>query len=497
MDTKLQSQLKTLLSSYIQLDWLAKGNDPRLVLQYIEASGGLTLKSIWASIEANLEKIRAEAGKDGQISRVALDEAAFLLKKLQKMGDKASDKYRQQQMTAIEELTDRALIFCPTTQLARVYAFRSKVLLENEKPELALSAMKEAVRLEPGSPLYHRTMAHILYSDLKRPKEALKYIRAAISLADYPRAAEEEEEVMAAETAADNSFSESFFYLPSFIAQLRALEAAILEELMEEEDEEKKQEEENTEPPPAKKFKSFTMDFRCKVVQQGDNSKGRLIIALDSLPPGTPVFCEHVYSMVILPEMVARVCALCARKLTTGRCVAVPCPDCTEVLYCSASCAQLHRSQGGGHQFGCRLLGHLTERSKSTTSVFNLLNRIGVKGVLKAIEESGEWATEEEEKEENAFLYDMTAYSKDADQRFTAEVHKDEALRRQAYQAQMTLYSHYEKYPIGCLSSAMINAIECAITAAIAQGFSRWSRLSESIINTHIFYSIRATFEQQ
>lgn len=478
MDQKLRAQLKSKLGgNFSKLTWQAKYNDPRAVLDYIEDKCNISLKNIWSNIEANLVNLQNKAGKDIAISRAAFDEATFILEQLKQKEECSNAKYEKQQLKKALELIDQAIINFPSSSstahlspdnvtLAEVYALRAKALFKYGQAELALVAVKEALRLVPNSAYNYSILVETLGKEhLKRPKEALMHIRSALDLADYPRAAEE------AVLHTANCFS------ADFVAYLRQLEASILEKL--DADNYNHLEIENMKPnkhpKSEKKVKNFSIDYRCKIGKGKD--KGRLFAATETIPSGTAIFLEHPYSSVILPEMITSICAFCFCDVANRF---VPCDKCTDAVYCSADCVQLHNSSG--HQFGCRLTKYISERSKSTTTVFNMLNRTGIETVLKAIEGSKEWKKVEEINEEdnedtkveNDNVYDILAYSKDTRQRFTSEVAKDDQLRLQQYQAQMTLYSHYEKYSDVYLYSTITNAIECAAIASIAQGFSKF-----------------------
>lgn len=467
MDSKLRAQIKSNLVAFSQTTSQAVYNDPRTVLEYIQNSCDISLKSIWANIEANLGNL--QDSKDVFGSRAAFDEATFLLDQLQIKQDSSKSKYGQQKLKTVLELIDYAIINCPSSSLcpdievvslSEIYALRAKALLEVGQGELALGAIKEALRLGPSSSFSYNILVQILGKDhLNRPKEALSVILTALDRADYPRAAEE---------AAIDSPSADFFSA-HFVAHLRSLENSILEELGDRFEISQMKLPSYKKPKSDKQIvKNFSIDYRCQIggqsVSSEANSKGRLFAATDTIPSGTTIFRESTYSLVLAPEMISIICAFCFRNVANRF---VPCDGCTGAVYCSPDCAQLHSSSG--HQFSCRLSKYLTNRSKSTTSVFTMLNRMGVKSVLKTLEED-----EKVGDEIGGNSYDMLTYSSDPKQRFTSEVEKDDTLRRQQYKAQMTLFSHYEKYLPDFLYSTIINAIDCAILASLAQGLCKF-----------------------
>lgn len=381
--------------------------------------------------------------------------------------------------------------------MAKLYAFRSMALFEGTQYELAYVAIKHALILAPNSVVYHTFAARYLMH-LDKHSEALLHVKCATFVYNYPRAQEEtihnppedfetisleqlrkmrsqieanlaraagritsEPPSSGSEGLSDGSSCDS----DSYDSEKDDTDGEQMEKWMQ------NKEEDEFDTPFEEGPKNFTTDYRCHMAGSSGVGKGRYYAASEEIAAETPILRERAYSIIILPELRTRRCHYCARDVTNRF---WSCSNCNDTVYCGPHCAKLNWTLS--HRFDCGLTKYWNGRSKSTFHVFRLFNRLGIRGVLKAIAEEKESAEMIEEQSNNEEVeakyksYDLVDYSQDREQRFTREVEKESDLMRLAYRAQMTLLDHSEKYSNDYLYLNIVNAIECVMTSCMAQG---------------------------
>lgn len=90
-----------------------------------------------------------------------------------------------------------------------------------------------------------------------------------------------------------------------------------------------------------------------------NETKGRHLKAKKQINPGDVIIVERPYAKILLGKYEKEYCHECLRKLNPSKMNIVPCQECINVLYCSATCR--NRSWKEYHRFECCVLLFLHE----------------------------------------------------------------------------------------------------------------------------------------
>ena len=202
--------------------------------------------------------------------------------------------------------------------------------------------------------------------------------------------------------------------------------------------------------------KNYNCDYRL-LFDRSQEDKGRSVIVNKFINEDTPLFNERITSLVLSAESRLTRCAHCGRDVAQRF---WPCRACSYVVYCGEACAQSDWSLS--HSVDCGLTKYWTEASKSMMHVFKQLNRIGVPKALELIQEK-----------KQSSKYDIHHYLVDREQRLTQKVDKTKDMVANEFRAMLSLLSHSDKAPAKMLSHHLVLAIECAVTACLAQGMGK------------------------
>ncbi|KAH7640981.1 hypothetical protein HUG17_8450 [Dermatophagoides farinae] len=189
---------------------------------------------------------------------------------------------------------------------------------------------------------------------------------------------------------------------------------------------------------------NIDIDLRCSLTNR--HGQGRFFMANETMENDELIFRERPFSIAMFPEASLIRCQQCFRLISN---TFYPCLNCTEIVYCSTECLQ--HSYDSHHRFECRMKQFWTERSKSSYHMFHLLNRFGIKNILKL---------NSSEKSSSAIIEMYINNNQPMD---------DDKMYK--FQIFMNLIDNHEKHGLDFLAYHLTNALDVAITASIVQGY--------------------------
>ncbi len=319
------------------------------------------LSKVWDDIRVGVEQARLDTdAKNAVQAEVALAEGKFRLQKLldsnaedsvaddtggvNEVGEKSQKKRmckrNAEELKAILDLADQAVLHCPSDQvdtLAAMYAFRADVLEHAGQLEAALVNLKRSLRLVKPTQML----------------TVLKKVRLLLALEGHSKVAKYANQMSLVEQPGQSTADEQQQQVIS--SEMKRQWATLLGKLEAEVDSSK---DVAATAAPTADLKIQKKHNRCQLKkEEADSFRGRSLIATEDLPSGATVLVEQVYSLALQPSQRLRKCAHCSRPV--GR-TFLPCSDCLSAVYCSDQCESKHSTAGGGHRIECGLLKLLT-----------------------------------------------------------------------------------------------------------------------------------------
>lgn len=319
------------------------------------------LSKVWDDIRVGVEQARLDTdAKNAVQAEVALAEGKFRLQKLldsnaedsvaddtgavNEVGEKSQKKRmckrNAEELKAILDLADQAVLYCPSDQvdtLAAMYAFRADVLEHAGQLEAALVNLERSLRLVKPTQML----------------TVLKKVRLLLALEGQSKVAKYANQMSLVEQPGQSTADEQQQQVIS--SEMKRQWATLLGKLEAEVDSSK---DVAATAAPTADLKIQKKHNRCQLKkEEADSFRGRSLIATEDLPSGATVLVDQVYSLALQPSQRLRKCALCSRPV--GR-TFLPCSDCLSAVYCSDQCESKHSAAGGGHRIECGLLKLLT-----------------------------------------------------------------------------------------------------------------------------------------